>query len=252
MRSCVVLFGLITTSAVAHAQSRADQEPASRPDVQLPLLPAPSDETRDQPAHAYPQPEIVSPPPEPTTRLVLPAPANDTLTSHLLFSLSAAYTNGFGSLDSATPLSSLIAAGYGVNVGVGYGLSPNVEVELNAALARFGAASNCPNCSAQAYDMIGAVRYHLVQGVRFDPWVRVGVGASLFQSEKAQLKRDYAGLQWLNASIGGDWYATRNFGLGPLLSLAMTSYLSHPSDSSASIAFRWLVGLNLAFDAAGK
>ena len=252
MRSRAVLFGLITSSAIAHAQSRADQEPQSRPDVQLPVAPAPSDEINDAPPRSYPQPDIVSPPPEPATKLVLPGAPTDTLSNHLLLSLRAGYVANFVNLDSATSLSARLAGGYGASIGVGYGLSRYVEVELEGGLAAFGAASDCAQCSGKSYDMIGAIRYHLVQGVRFDPWVRIGIGASLFRLEQGTSKRDYAGLQWLNASVGGDWYVTRNFGFGPMLTIGTTSYLSHPSDSSLSVAIKGLAGINLTFDTAGK
>ena len=200
----------------------------------------------------YPAPEIVSPPPEPATKLVVSRTANDTLTHHLLLSFGTAYTGLFGSLDSATSLPNRLGGGYSIIGGVGYGLSRNVETELEGSFAAFGADSGCPSCSAKAYDAIVAIRYHLVQGERFDPWVRFGFGASILRFDDDGAKRNYIGFQWLNATVGGDWYMTRTFAFGPLVSLAMTSYLDHPSGANISIAFKGLVGINVTFDPSGK
>lgn len=252
MRRIVVLFGVIGTATIAHAQSRADQVPPSRPNVQLPLAPAPSDEETKQPAQAVPSPEIVASPAEPPSKLVPASIANDTLSRHLLLSAGISLTNAFGSLDSQTSLPGTVAAGYNLGVGVGYGLSRYVEGELRGSLSSFGSASECPSCSSRSYALTGAVRYHLVQGVRFDPWIRAGIGVSAFRLNEATGKRNYLGLQWLSATLGGDWYATRNFGFGPTLALALTSYFDHPRGANTSIAAQWLVGLNFTFDTTGK
>ena len=252
MRSPLALLGIIGATSIAHAQSRADQVPPSRPDVQLPIAPAPSDETRDQPAQSLPNPQLVAAPPEPASKFILVGPTDDTISHHVSFSLNASYTNMFGSLDSKTPISNKLSHGYSLGLTAGYGLSRYVELELDAAGSMFRSAVDCMNCSARAYGLNGGIRYNLVQGVRFNPWVRVAVGISTFRLDDTIEKRNYLGLQWLNATIGGDWYATRNFGFGPMLSMALTSYFDHPSNSRTSVAAQWLAGLNVALDTAGK
>ncbi len=252
MRSLVVIFAAIGTSAVAHAQSRADQVPPSRTEAPMPVSPIPSDATNDQPAHALPDPEIVPTPQEPASKLVLARPTDDTLSGHLLLGLGTSYSNVFGSLDSSTSLRSVVSGGFNLNIGVGYGLSRAVEAQLLGSFASFSSSTDCASCSAKSYALTAALNYHIVQGVRFDPWVRAGLGVSAFSLNGAPGKRDYVGLQWLNATIGGDWYLSRHFGLGPMLSIALTSYLDHPSDSRTSIAAQWVGGLNFTVDGTGK
>jgi len=218
----------------------------------MPLAPPPSEETSDQPPHPHPAPEVVAPTPEPPSRLVLPGVADDTLSHHVLLNLSGGYANVFGSLDSQTPILDKVSGGYSLSIGAGYGLSRQIEIELNGSLTSLSSATGCPTCTAKSYGVLGAIRYHLVQGVRFDPWVRVGAGGSVFRLQPIYENHNYAGLQWFTGSVGGDWYISKHFALGPLVSLALTSYLDHPGTARTSIAAQWLIGANLAFDANGK
>ncbi len=174
------------------------------------------------------QPEIVGQPLEPSSRLVQTGTTEDTLTRHFLVSIGAGYNIVFGYLDSQTLLQNRVSTGFGFLLDVGYGITRYVEVGLNANYATFGNATECPNCKAQSFDAIGALRYHLVQGVRFDPWLRTGLGLSAFQLHENQASQTYVGLHWFELSIGGDWYFSRNFGIGPLLCISLSSYFDHP------------------------
>ena len=184
--------------------------------------------------------------------MLLAGPADDTISHRLLLSAGTGYTGMVGQLDSRTSLANRLAGGINVFLDVGYGVTRNVEIELNTSYASLGNAVECPSCTGKAYEAVAALRYHLVQGVRFDPWVRTGIGLSAFKLSENQTSATYLGLHWLELTLGGDWYFSRNFGIGPLLSMSFASYFDHPADSKVSIAAKWLAGVNLAFDSTGK
>jgi hypothetical protein len=252
MRAFVVFSAVAFVAGPAFAQSRADQLPAPSPAPGIPIYPQPSEDTRDQPPVARPAAELIPQAKEPESRLVPAEPATDTISSRLLLSLDLGYTSTFGYLDSQTHLPSHLSGGIYTALDIGYGITRYVEVGLNATYASFGSATECPACTGKAYDVVGTIRYHLVQGVKFDPWVRTGLGFSAFQFKQGQQDSRYLGLHWLELTVGGDWYFGRNFGFGPLLSMSLASYLDHPTNRNPSVAARWLAGMNLAFDSLGK
>lgn len=252
MQKFAVFSALMATSAFGQAQSKVDSVPQSTPNSAIPLVPAPSDDIRDVPPVPHAQPEIVQQSPEPSSKLILAGPITDTVTHHLLAIGGTGYAAPAGSLDSQTSLRSKVSGGPTVFVGVGYGVTRNVDAEAIATYTAYGNTTECPDCRAKAYDAIGAIRYHLVQGVRFDPWLRTGLGVSIVAFKETQDSRTYTGLRWFDLTIGGDWYATRNFGLGPFLGIALSSYLAHPAASATSVGAKLVLGVNLSFDASGK
>ena len=252
MRILVVASVISFFGTAAFAQSKVDQVPALAPAAEIPLGPTPSDDVRDQPPAARPPPEFVPEPKEPDSHLVVAGPVQDTISHRLLLSAGTGYTSAFGYLDSRTSLSNRLSGGAELFLNVGYGVTRYVEIELDASYAFLGSASECQSCSGKVYEAVGAIRYHLVQGVRFDPWVRTGLGLSAFQLKENQQTSNFLGLHWLELSIGGDWYFGHNFGFGPLLAMSLASYFDHPAGSNPSVAASWLAGINLTFDSAGK
>jgi hypothetical protein len=91
-----------------------------------------------------------------------------------------------------------------------------------------------------------------VQGTRFDPWVRFGVGVAGLHLAGSGKDFDYLGLSWANLMFGGDWYASKSIGFGPVLSCALQSYLHVPADRSASVAERLTIGMRVTFDVNGR
>jgi hypothetical protein len=226
--------------------------PQPAPDSQIPLAPAPSDDIRDRPPVSHARPEIVQQFPEPNSKLLVVGPLTDTVSHHFFAVGSVGYASPTGSLDSQTSLRSRISAGPTFLFGIGYGVSRNVDIEVNAAYTSYGNTTECPDCEARVYDAIGAVRYHLVQGVRFDPWLCTGIGVSILELKELRDSRTYAGLRWFDLTIGGDWYATRNFGFGPFLGIALSTYLNPPAGDAESVSAKLAFGINLSFDTSGK
>jgi hypothetical protein len=250
-KHALVLAGLLVTSLAA-AQSRVDRVPETSPQSQLPLTPAPSDEVNDAPKRPRSAPELITPPAEPSTRLVAGAPDSDSLTGHLLPYASIGYTTGYGNIDSTISTRDTLASGAALSIGLGYGVSRNVELGLSASLAPLSRGASCSTCEGRLTDALLYVGYHLVQGTRFDPWVRFGVGVTGLHLTGSGKDFDYVGLSWANIMFGGDWYASKYLGFGPVLSCALQSYLQTPANRSASVAERLTVGVRITFDVSGR
>jgi hypothetical protein len=138
-----------------------------------------------------------------------------------------------------------------LGVGLGYGVSRNVEIGLDGTYASLSAGDSCPGCSGRLIDAGLYIGYHLVQGTRFDPWVRLGVGVSTLRLTDANASTDYTGLTVANLMFGGDWFASRYFGFGPVLGLGLQTYFKTPTGRSAALSERLTVGLRITFDVAG-
>jgi hypothetical protein len=246
----LIVAGLLVTSQ-AVAQSRVDRVPETSPEPQLPLKPTPSNEVSDAPERTRSTPELILPPAEPATRLVPGATDSDSLTGHLLPNASIGYTAGFGNIDSSISTHDSLASGATIGIGIGYGVSRNVELGLAASLAPLSGGNSCTTCEGRLTDALLYVGYHLVQGTKFDPWVRFGVGVAGLHLTGAAKNFDYVGLSWANVMFGGDWYASKYIGFGPVLSCALQSYLHTPADRSVSVAERLTVGLRFTFDVNG-
>lgn len=246
----LVVAGLLVTSQ-AVAQSRVDRVPETSTEPQLPLKPTPSNEVSDAPEQTRTTPELIAPPAEPAIRLVPGASDSDSLTGHLLPNASIGYTTGYGNIDSSISTRSSLASGATIGLGVGYGVSRNVELGVSASLAPLSGGSSCTTCEGRLTDALLYVSYHLVQGTRFDPWVRFGVGVTGLHLTGTGKDFDYVGLSWANIMFGGDWYASKYIGFGPVLSCALQSYVRTPADRSASVAERLTVGMRVTFDVSG-
>jgi len=247
----LVVAGLFVTSH-AVAQSRVDRVPETSPEPQLPIRPTPSNEVSDAPERPRSTPELIVPPAEPAIRLVPGASDSDSLTGHMLLSTAIGYTAGYGNIDSAISTRDSLASGATIGIGVGYGVSRNVELGVSASLAPLSGGSLCTTCEGKLTDALLHVSYHLVQGTRFDPWVRFGVGVAALHLTGTGKDFDYVGLSWANVMFGGDWYASKHIGFGPVLSFALQSYLHTPSDRSISVAERLTIGMRVTFDLNGR
>jgi hypothetical protein len=97
------------------------------------------------------------------------------------------------------------------------------------------------------------VRYHLVQGMRFDPWLLAGVGYRSLTVKSASGKADYSGFEWMRIAVGGDYYPLNTFGLGPIIELDAGVFGKRPADDrGTAIHFTFVAGLRLILDVPGK
>ncbi|MCC6214782.1 MAG: hypothetical protein IT376_07935 [Polyangiaceae bacterium] len=211
----------------------ADEAPAGKPRT---AKPPESDE-----------PETTEPLPEPVP------PARDLLGGHLVLGLGAAWTTPSGDLADGVAATTRAGDGYSLALDAGLGVSRNVVLGLWAAYGSHGAAEACRECSGVTMSGGAFVRYHLVQGVRFDPWMLAGVGFTSATYDSPAGDLSYSGPEWLRLAVGGDWYAWSGLGFGPWLEASADSFTSRPAGESGSpIHWTYRAGARIVFDTPGK
>ena len=250
---CLLLAGCLAPRVVL-AQSRADQLPATSPDVVPPASPLPGNGLNNVPS----RPDLaaihrVTPPEkEPVPTIVTAGPVVDTLSRHFVLGFAATYGRAFGRLDSRTSSTENMGAAESLMADIGYGLSPHFALALQGALGGAGNTSTCSDCSARFWLVRPWLRYHLVQGTRFDPWLGVGAGLRGLTLKGRPGSDSYLGVDLVSLAVGGDWYATSQIGFGPLLSLEVTRYLRGPDGTSARNSTTLLTGIRAVLDLPGK
>jgi hypothetical protein len=180
---------------------------------------------------------------------LIPA-ARDSLGGHLQLSPSATLVIPFGELSDGTSQSSVLGVGPGFGLDAGIGVSRSVVLGAWGQLVRFGEGSDCSDCSATSLAGGAFIRYHLVQGVRFDPWLSAGVGFRTLTAGVDEAR--FSGFDFLRLQVGGDWYPARFLGVGPFVELDSGVYTSQPGDADPGIYFQFAAGLRLTLDVPGK
>jgi hypothetical protein len=177
-------------------------------------------------------------------------PARDTLGGHFNVGLDAAMVLPFGNLQNGVPQSRTMGPGFSVGGDVAYGISRTVMlgayVDVGLPSAR-GAASHDSVATIAAGPF---VRYHLAQGLSFDPWVSGGVGFRHTSDGPVS----YTGVDWFRLALGGDWYPASNFGFGPIVELSLgTFFAESPGNIGAkALDAHFVVGGRIVFDGPGR
>jgi len=105
-------------------------------------------------------------------------------------------------------------------------------------------ASTCEACAGDHAAVNLGFVYHLVRGTAFDPWMRLGMGYRTVDYEgkagapKLLVPGRFHGWDWLDISLGGTFFPTPSFGLGPFLSANVGSFLARPEAAGDSGAPR--------------
>jgi len=217
--------------------------------VTLPALAAPPDQHDGRAAGGANIPIL---PPETATagEVDLPpaTPAPDSLSGHLQLGVGPALALPFARLDNETTFQEAVDGAYGLTADVGMGVSRSVVLGGYFQYLRYEADERCAGCDPSALGFGAFVRYHLVQGVRFDPWISAGAGFRTFDTGSVR----YSGIEWLRVAIGGDWYALSQFGFGPYVELDLGTFTDRPDGTDAAVFATFGGGLRLAFDVQGK
>lgn len=233
-------------SAVAHAEIAAPDPEAE------PARPAEDASAPDATASATATTEAQADPSKRWEGREIYEP-RDTLSGHFVVAGSASYALPFGDVSEDVSQRDRVGTGLGYGLDFGYGLSGHVAAGVYGQFLQLGDGNDCSDCDASSFAGGAFVRYHLAQGLRFDPWLSYGIGYRTQSSKFGGDTRTYSGLDWARVQIGGDWYALSQFGLGPLLELSAGSFFNRPSDESGGgVHFRFLVGLRLVLDFPGK
>lgn len=191
-------------------------------------------------------------PPE-NEQLPMTPPASDTLSRHISASLSLAAGFSLGRLAEDLWYRDRVGAGLQVGADLGYGVSRQVVIGVAGSWLSAPGAGGCNDCSLSSVIVNPMVRYHLVQGLRLDPWVSIGVGYRFSNLEVDSVSSSFRGFEWLKLGVGGDWYALRSVGLGPFLSGSVGAFDQRPEGVGKS-AVHWELacGLRVALDVPGR
>jgi hypothetical protein len=161
-------------------------------------------------------------------------------------------------------------------VDLGIGLSRTVSIGVWGEGLAYSSSSACrfwqrlggprDPCSALSFTVGPFVRYHLLQGMRLDPWILVGPGYRVLTQDTPVGSQTYAGVEYLHASVGGDYYFTSGFAVGPWVGLdggvfakrptplCKAEVCSGPSGPAAKTAWHteFVAGLRVILDLPGK
>ena len=251
-----VTLGLVFLAQFASAETpaSASTEPSAAPSPAPSAAPAPegaSAETAGSAAPSVAHPVDAGPvviPVEPEQPALEPIPsARDTLGGHFVIGASAGAKWQFGSLEQDRKLNDALGTALALNLDLGFGVSRNVVIGAWGAFDDHSTPSGCSSCEGGKSFAGGPfVRYHLVQGTRFDPWGSLAVGLRSTTVDSRGGSKDYFGVDILKLSLGGDWYPTSNFGFGPYVAFDWGTYGSSGGHTGLS------TGLRLVLDLPGK
>ncbi|HEY3234710.1 MAG TPA: hypothetical protein VGJ84_08330 [Polyangiaceae bacterium] len=182
--------------------------------------------------------------------LPLIPPALDTISGHFV---------GFGSAGLAVPFGDRAArsgaadAGLALGLDAGVGISRTVVLGIWGQSIRVSGGNKCGSCSLTSFAVGPFVRYHLVQGVRFDPWLQFGAGFRTLSIGTSTGDQSYSGVDWMRLQVGGDWYVFSTLGVGPFLELDSGVYTNRPSGSGKAVLhWQFAVGARVGLDIPGK
>ena len=186
------------------------------------------------------EPALVVVPAEPEQPALEPiADARDTLSGHFVGAASGGVKWPFGSHSNA------LGNGLGLNLDLGFGVGRSIVLGAWGEFDSYLAASNCLACSGKSFAGGPFLRYHIVQGTRFDPWGSIAVGVRSSSVEFGTSSAHHFGPELLKITLGGDWYPTSNLAFGPYVTLDLGTY--------GSAAYGGLgTGLRLVLDLPGK
>lgn len=192
--------------------------------AQAPASPPPAPAASSA-APATPEGPVVSPA-DVDEPVLEPIPsARDLLGGHVILAGALGAKWPFGSLNDQQTQRSELGPGLGLNLDLGVGLSRNVVLGAWGEFDTYSAPPRCAACSAKSFAGGPFLRYHAVQGARFDPWASLGVGVRQTNIDNGgKSSEHFFGAELLRLSLGADWYATSNIAVGPYVELDMGSY----------------------------
>jgi hypothetical protein len=182
-------------------------------------------------------------------------PAKDLLGAHVLIGAGVSPSWSVGRLSRDVSASEGLGTGFAAHLDAGIGLSRYVAIGLYGTFAGYTSGDNCgSSCSGKALSIGPFVRYHLSQGLRFDPWLSLGGGYRQLSFEKEGGPRQkFTGLEWLRLELGADYYAFSGLAVGPYGALGLSSYSKRPADAGgASVNTELSVGLRVLLDLPGR
>lgn len=239
-RALLIGVGTLFAPTLALAQSTPSSEAATHAQAGLdPNAPPPG-------VHVVDDSEPKSP--------ALPRAA-DLLGAHVLLGAAVGPAWSIGRLGSSLGSARGLGTGLGGRADVGVGVSRSVVIGAWGSFAGYSDGDSCGNsCSGRAFALGPFVRYHLSQGLRFDPWLTLGAGYRQLSFDTDMSPRQkFRGLEWLHFELGADYYLFSGLGLGPYAALSLSSYATRPKGAGdAAVNTELSTGIRFLFDLPGR
>jgi hypothetical protein len=180
--------------------------------------------------------------------------ARDLLGSHVLVGGAVAPTWSLGKLGGDVPATRGLGLGLGFRADAGFGVSRAVSLGAFGSFASYSDGSGCDSCKGRSFAVGPFVRYHLVQGFRFDPWLMIGAAYRQISFDGvAGPRQKFSGVEWLHLELGADYYTFSGLGIGPYGALGLSSYTKRPDAAGdAAVNVDLSVGLRVLLDLPGR
>jgi hypothetical protein len=168
------------------------------------------------------------------------------------FRLGVALTGSASGGDFGTTLRYGSTLGAGAAFDLAFGISESAMLGLHGSLGWFGAGSECSNCSFLSPSGGAFIRYHLVHGLRLDPWISYGLGVRAFDTSGPNAAGSALAFEWMRATVGADWFASKNLAFGPFLELRLATTTSTTHGDSGQTLYEGNLGLRVALGLGSK
>jgi hypothetical protein len=172
----------------------------------------------------YPPPPYAVPAEAPPATIVAPRKVStlDAPRNALELSVATGYTQGFGQLRANVGLPSVISAGVGLDLGVGWRISPRWAVLWTGEYQEFTAERS--SHAGGLTNTLG-VQYHFAPTQRTDPWAELGAGYRFLWETSAFAPTLYThGFQLVHVRLGLDFRANEQIALGPIIGADATMF----------------------------
>jgi hypothetical protein len=244
---------LLCTRPLA-AQSQVRQLPRSTPETATSDAPLPSEGDPTHPSTPNPAGPIRVSPREPERAVLLrpAAPDRDQLTNHMRLGAALAYGTFSGSFRDSTSIGSNLGGSTFFLADLGYGFSRHFELVVAGDYSHTYSGAGCDTCNAKSWAIGPMLRYHVVEGLRFSPWVSIGLSYRHNRPEYPPRATSVDSIEFLRIVLGGDWYMTSNLTLGPVLGVGFASSYGAPKGDSSEVFALVYGGLRVAFDLPGR
>ncbi len=148
---------------------------------------------------------------------------------HLLGAVGASLRLPRGRLGSSAVMRDYLAEGIQLDGDISFGVSSHLALGALGYWSGYTGSSSCAECEASVFGLIPLVRYHLVRGTRFDPWLSAGAGYRRLRLHTERGDDVMSGVDLVDLRVGGDWYAASAVGFGPFLELNAGTMLDRPT-----------------------
>lgn len=155
-------------------------------------------------------------------------------TTGLEVSLALNGTEGTGDLAPGMQFDDVADHGMGLDLGVGYRLTPNLLVGGYATFTGHGTDRDDTGAVTMA---IGAkADWHFRPSSRLDPWVSVGTGIKMMGIEVGDRDQALTGLELAKVQVGLDYRISPRFAIGPVIGTSATVYRTQYDDAMSDNA----------------